>query len=63
MKFLRGIATALRSASLDYAHNGACVLGCLSISYGAWLFKPAAGFIVFGVFLIAAALLTTPKGD
>ena len=36
-------------------------LGC--ISYGSWLIYPAAGFIVFGVLVLTAAVVGVPRKD
>ncbi len=46
----------------DVARDLAGLSGCGMVSYGAWLVYAPAGFIVAGIMLVAAALLTAKFG-
>lgn len=44
------------------SREGAGLIGCALVSFGAWMVYAPAGFIVAGLLLVAGAVLT-PKAD
>lgn len=55
---LAAIAGALPGLALDLAGVG----GAASVTYGAWLVYPPAGFIVGGILALAATWLLARRG-
>lgn len=57
MRLLRRLGAAVAAGGGIVLRDLAGIAGAGSISYGAWLIAPAAGFIVGGILLIAGAWL------
>jgi len=60
---LRGARESMRGAIAANAPDALMLAGASSLSYGAWLVYPPAGFIVGGLLLLAAGILASKGGD
>lgn len=60
---IRGAAASLSAIARGWMPDALAVCGVASVSYGAWLVYPAAGFVVGGLFMLAGGLLSARKAS
>ena len=46
----------MRQALIKYLPDAMIIIGAAGVSYGFWLIRPQAGYIVAGVFMIIAGI-------